>query len=217
MHRLVLVAIPPRHTQNLDFIWRIEDAKDGPIYLANGFSSTVSLATDTWYEDVTGTSMGFNVFNVSVRVNADRLTMTTGIPMFSFLFKVHLDVYEEGVWSASADVKPRVNGEVFRFDERYYNALEACFFELTGRLRTATRRAPRIGANEPAWIWQDRLSPWITGDRLRALGEVASGCAAIENSNPRLACELRAEAAFIGRVPGQALLATRVRRGAVQL
>jgi hypothetical protein len=217
-HRVIISATPPPRLQDPVFVWRIEDAQQGPIDLANGFSGTVFLATDTWYDDVTGASMRFGVFPVGVKVNAGTLTLTNGTPseMFSFLFRAYVSVSEGGLLPAAADIEYRVNGEVFRFEQRYYDALRACFFPILQRLHAAHRRAPRASPDDLAWIWQDRLSPWITGDRLLTLAEIASGCAAIENFGPQLAYELRAEAAIIGSVPAQVLLPTRVRRGVAQ-
>jgi hypothetical protein len=220
--RIVMTATPPPRLQSPVFVWQIEDAIQGitrrPINLADGFSGIITLVTNTWYQDVTGTSMEERLVSVGVKVNGGTLTLTTGSASdtFSFMFRAHVSVSEAGITPASADIDYRVDGEVFSFDPSYYQALVRCRIILFESLHKTLQRVPRSAPADLNWIWHDQLSSWITGDRLLALAQIASGCAAIENFKPRLAHEMRVEAALIEGVPSQMLLPTCVKRGVTQ-
>jgi hypothetical protein len=220
--RIVMVATPPPTLQNPVFVWQIKDAIRGvtrrPINLPDGFSGIITLITDTWYQDVTGTSMQPRLVSVEVKAASGTLTLRTGSAsdMFAFIFKANVSVSGAGMALVSADVNYRVDGEAFSFDPSYYQALAGCRSGLFERLHKAIEQAPRAVPTNLTWTWQDQLSPWITGDKLLTLAEIASGCAAIENSRPQLAHEMRVEAAIIEGVPPQALLPICVKRGVVQ-
>lgn len=103
--------------------------------------------------------------------------------------------------------------EDFKFEKSYYDALQACLDRIFRLMHDALKRVLPIGPGDPAWIWEERLSPWVEGVQLQGMAEVATGCTALEKSEPAVAHQLRSEAALVGRVPAQALIPTQVSRG----
>jgi len=200
--------------KNPQFVWRILEGSAGPIDLADGFSGTIFLATKTWYEDVSGVSTGFNTFPLEITVNKDKLITrsTSAGNLFSFLLKIQVTA-SEGPVTASYQTQFRVKCEALKFEDRYYTDLERCRERLWKLIDRMLPKIPPIGPGDPAWIWIDKLSPWISGDRLQLMAEIASLAAAYENSDPLFSYKMRSEAALIGNVPMQMLMPQQIKLG----
>jgi len=202
------------HFQNPVFSWTLLDALGGPRTLANGFNGAVTLVAQTWYEDVSGASHSTSAFTISVSVAGNQLTIRNSNPANLFSFLVNLQVSaSEGAFTASTTIQRRVTSETLKYEDAYYTALKACRDRLNKLIHQEIPHLPPINPGDPPWAWEERLSPWVSGERLWIAAMAATLAAAVQNAKPELASELRHDAAATLSVPLASLTPSFVSRG----
>ncbi len=210
LKQLVLSASSNDFGPTAPYIWRFLDTTGAPVDISSGDSRTLYITTDTFWEDLSGPAGGVATFPIKVSASGNRLMIVNDnqANLFNFTVRIELHVYSfSNFWMYS------VASERFQFEQAYYDDLRKCralVFELANRY---TKHVVPIGPGDPApFVWEDKLSRWISGDRLSLLAQAAAVSAALQPSHPELAHELRSKAAEAGMVSLATLEPTRVKR-----
>lgn len=196
------------------FFWTLPQQQNGPWTAGDGFSGPIFLIANTWSETVNGASYSKQMVRIDITVNKGTMKIDNSSSQVNFLFKVEVTA-AEGAFKAKSFKQIPIKGEIFKYDDAYYKALDNCYDRLHRQLVELRPTIPRSGPAISRWAWEDKLSPWISGERLTLVAEMAAMAAAFEESNPELAHQLRSEAAFYGRAPGQLLMPQQIQRGRI--
>jgi len=201
--------------QTPSFAWTLSQGQSGATSLVDGFSGAVFLTADTVFEDVNGVAYVAKTFPVEAEVNEGKLTIKSNnvSNLFNFILSVSVTA-SEGAFAAVGQAHVRVDCESFEFEAAYRRDMSACYDKFH---RVLTALYPKIPPGDPEgrhWAWEERLSDWISGERLQMVVETMSLVSAFQESDPGLAHRLKDEVSRLVRVPPQLLEPVRLERGA---